>query len=318
MHILSDSEIEKQYLMADAIRDTQDLFPKLEQGQILVEHRTVMELPDTHNAMLYMPCLDLKEKLGTNKIISIFPDNPKLNLPTTQGKILITELETGQHKALIDASYLTRLRTGALSGIATHYLSRKDSRVLGVIGTGGMAFEQVLGILEVRNIEQIYLYNRTNEKAKIFKEKLIKFGINAKINVVKDVQEVVKQSDIINCATRSNESVFDAIDLKQGAHINGVGSYQPSMREIDIKAIEQSSKIVFDDINGAKTEAGEFIQAEKDGHFSFDHAYSDLQQLALGNIDGRTDEHEITIFKSVGAAHFDLAVGVGVFKKLLS
>lgn len=90
------------------------------------------------------------------------------------------------------------------------------------------------------------------------------------------------------------------------------------MREIDIKAIEQSSKIVFDDIDGAKTEAGEFIQAEKDGLFSFDHAYSDLQQLALGNIDGRTDEHEITIFKSVGAAHFDLAVGVGVFKKLLS
>lgn len=220
MHILSDSEIEKQYLIADAIRDTQDLFPKLEQGQILVEHRTVMELPDTHNAMLYMPCLDLKEKLGTNKIISIFPDNPKLNLPTTQGKILITELETGQHKALIDASYLTRLRTGALSGIATHYLSRKDSRVLGVIGTGGMAFEQVLGILEVRNIEHIYLYNRTNEKAEIFKEKLIKFGINAEINVVKDVQELVKQSDIINCATRSNESVFDAIDLKQGAHIN--------------------------------------------------------------------------------------------------
>lgn len=318
MLTLTDSEIEKQYFMKDAIKDTLALFNKWEQEQIIVEHRTVIEMPNTHNAMLYMPCLDLKEKLGTIKVISIFPDNPKVNLSTTQGKILITELETGQHKAIIDASYLTRLRTGALSGIATDYLSRKDSRVLGVIGTGGMAFEQVLGILEVRNIEHIYLFNRTFEKAQLFKEKLQDFGINVEISVTQDVQEVVQHSDIINCATRSNEAVFNAKDLKEGTHINGVGSYQPSMREIDINAIKKSSKIVFDDIDGAQTEAGEFIQAEKEGHFSFDSTYGDLQQLVLHKINGREDDTETTIFKSVGAAHFDLAVGIGVFKKLFS
>ena len=90
------------------------------------------------------------------------------------------------------------------------------------------------------------------------------------------------------------------------------------MREIDINAIKKSSKIVFDDINGAQTEAGEFIQAEKEGYFSFDTTYGDLQQLVLHKINGRTDESETTIFKSVGAAHFDLAVGIGVFKKLFS
>lgn len=316
MHILTDNEIENQYVMKDAICDILSIFNKLKHQQIVVEHRTVIEVPNTQNAMLYMPCLDLSDKIGTIKIISIFPDNPAKHLSTTQGKMLITELNTGKHEAIIDASYLTRLRTGALSAIATDKLSRQDSSVLGVIGTGGMAFEQVLGILEVRQIEQIILYNRTHEKAIAFKERLQSFDIHPNISIVDRVNTLVQKSDILNCATRSDHSVFDTTYLKRGTHINGVGSYQLTMREIDIPAIAQASKVIFDDIDGAKSEAGEFVQAEKERQFSFEHARS-LQQLALNEISGRENDHETTIFKSVGAAYFDQAVGAGVYKKLI-
>lgn len=110
--------------------------------------------------------------MAATKIVSIFPDNSSADLPITQGAILLTELQTGKHIRLLSASYLTRLRTGALSAISARHLARPDSQVLTDIGKGGMAFEQVLGIVNVLPIHEIYLINRSIEKTYAFSEKL--------------------------------------------------------------------------------------------------------------------------------------------------
>src|SRR5699024_11313652 len=99
------------------------------------------------NVMLYMPSVDVESLYSSIKIISIYPNNKDKNMPATQAVSVITELESGQNVATLEASYLTRLRTGAMTGLATDIQSRKDAKVLGVIGTGGMAFEQALGVL---------------------------------------------------------------------------------------------------------------------------------------------------------------------------
>ncbi|MGG0656284.1 ornithine cyclodeaminase family protein [Rummeliibacillus pycnus] len=317
MLVLDEKTIISNYDMKDAIEAVRTTLKALKAGNIQSPHRTVINIPKIQGSELYMPCANLEKSMATIKVVSIFPHNPIEGKATTQGIMLLTDTTDGTHLAVMNASYLTRLRTGALSGLATYYLAREDAKTLAVIGTGGMAFEQVLGVLAVREITKIYLYNRTIEKAAIFKDKLKKFGITIEIEITENVDAATIHADIINCATRSATPVFNADYLKEGVHINGVGSYLPEMREIAKEAILQASQIIVDDLDGVKVEAGEFIEAERKGIWSFNQVKGEIADLIVGEITGRNNKQELTIFKSVGAAYYDLAVAIGVYEKAI-
>lgn len=310
MITLTDEQIQKKYMMQHAIQDVENILEDYRNDSIVQAVRTVLPVDDG-SSMLYMPCISKASKTSIIKTVSIFPVNK--NLPTTQGNILVTDLADGQHKATMDASYLTRLRTGAMTAIATDKLARKDASVLGVIGTGNMAFEQVLGVVEVRRIERIVLFNRTVEKAHDFAERLKAFGVEAEFEVVEDVSEAVASADIINCATQSAEPVFDGKDLTAGVHVNGVGSFKPSMREMDNETIAKAHQIYVDDLEAIQEEAGELMHAVESGII----AWEDIQGSLVDIFDGgflRGDDAEITLYKCVGAGYFDLAVAGGVMR----
>lgn len=175
MLIVSEQEIKQSYKMVDAIEDVKIALCAYGERKIDNPHRTVLNFPKYEASALYMPSADLSEEVSAVKVVTIFPKNPKNGKATTQGVILLSDAKNGDHLAMMDASYLTRLRTGALSGIATEFLARSDAKVLTVIGTGAMGFEQVLGVLAVRDIERMILVNRTPEKAEKFGEKLRAF-----------------------------------------------------------------------------------------------------------------------------------------------
>lgn len=315
MLILSETDIQKNYFMEDALADLKRGLISKKAGSVTSPHRTVLDIPKYDASTLYMPSADLSQEVASVKVVSIFPENPAKGGQTTQGVLMLTDAKNGEHICMMNASYLTRLRTGALSGIGTEKLARTNSRVLGVIGTGAMAFEQVLGVLEVREIDRILLFNRTLEKAEKFKEKLIEFGVHQKIVFVQTVDEVVHSADIICCSTRSNEPVFNGSLLTNGTHINGVGSYLPQMREVDIVTIRRASKIIVDDLAGVKREAGELIHANKESDWRFSDIYAELSDLSDDGHLLREAEEEITFFKSVGAAYFDLVVAKGIYRK---
>lgn len=315
MLVVNEQEIMSTYKMKDAIEDVKGILKAKAAGKLASPHRTVIEFPKHEASALYMPSADLIGEVTAVKVVTIFPNNPSQGKPTTQGVVLLSDAKNGEHLAMMNASYLTRLRTGALSGIATDYLAKRDSKVLTVIGTGAMAFEQVLAVLAVRDIERILLVNRTSSKAEQFGQKLVEFGVTIPYEVFKDVSAAVREADIICCATRSKEPVFNGKDLKVGTHINGVGSYLPHMLEMDVATITKSSKIVVDDLAGVKGEAGELMHASEIGKWSFDNIYGEIGELVTGTVDGRQHEEEITLFKSVGAAYYDLAVAKGVFIK---
>lgn len=315
MLIINERQIQSLYKMKDAINDVEDVLKAKVAEKINNPHRTVLDFPEYEASALYMPSSDSISKISAVKVVTIFPENPKQGKPTTQGLMLLSDTTNGEHLAVMNASYLTRLRTGALSGIATDLLAKKVSRVLTVIGTGAMAFEQVLGVLAVRDIEKIILVNRSPEKAENFGQKLRDFGVDMPFEVEIDVAKAVKQADIINCATRSTDPVFDGNDLLPGTHINGVGSYLPHMREVDVATVLRTGKIVVDDLVGVKDEAGELIYAEEIGKWSFNNVHGQLGELVVGKKPGRQSSEEITFFKSVGAAYFDLAVAKGVYSK---
>lgn len=310
MITLTDKEIEEKYKISHAIKDVNAILKDYNEDNIVESIRTVLPA-GKDSSMLYMPCISLTQQVSIIKTVSIFPNNK--NLPTTQGNILVTDLTDGAHKATMDASYLTRLRTGAMTAIATDKLAREDARTLGVIGTGNMAFEQVLGVVEVRDIQRIYLYNRTPEKAEQFKERLETFGIWADIEVMTDVDALVEQSDIINCATQSKTPVYNGELLKEGTHVNGVGSFTHEMKEMDRTAIKRADHIYVDDMDGVKDEAGELIDAVEAGVISWDDIKGTLAEIYdQGYL--RQNDTDITIYKCVGAGYFDLAVAGGVMK----
>jgi ornithine cyclodeaminase/alanine dehydrogenase-like protein (mu-crystallin family) len=317
MLILNEQQIQSFYGMEDAIRDVTRILQSKHQNKIETPFRTVIEFPEKEASVLYMPGADIKQEYATNKVVSIFPQNSKDALPTTQGVTLLTSAQNGKHLALMNASYLTRLRTGAITAIATDFLARKDAAVLAMIGTGGMALEQIIGVLAVREVKRVYLYNPTQKKAILLKEKLEKMYVDVVFEVTDSVEEAAMHADIINCATRSLEKVLNAESVAKGTHINGIGSYLPHMREIDPALIIKENKVVVDDMHGVMEEAGEFIFANETGNWSFDDIHSTLEQLVVHEKKDRAYEEEITIFKSVGAAYYDLAVAIGVYEKAL-
>ncbi|HCU9528397.1 TPA: ornithine cyclodeaminase family protein [Staphylococcus aureus] len=316
MKLISDNDIMLEYKMSDAISDIEALLKNMD--EIKQESRIVISTKENGGSMIYMPCVDLNSKIGITKIASITPENNINDLPTTQAIMILTDLKTGEHIATIEANYLTKLRTGALSGIATKYLSRENSNTIGLIGTGGMAYEQLIGNLEVRKISKVYLYNKSKDKAKVFKEKIIEELPHVSVEITENTKELVENSDIINCQTRSTESVFNAENVKVGTHINGIGSFTPEMREIDYNILLNANKVIFDDFSGVKAEAGEFIEANNKGVFKFEDVNGDLKDLVTSESIRRSSEKEITVFKSVGTAYFDLAVAIGIYNKIIN
>ncbi|MEK4284128.1 MULTISPECIES: ornithine cyclodeaminase family protein [Ureibacillus] len=317
MILLNEKQIKSIYKMEEALKDVEEMLIAKHENKVLAPIRTVLEFPEKNASSLYMPSADLEHHVASVKVVTIFPDNPAKGLPTTQGIIVLTSTENGEHLAVMNASYLTRLRTGAMTGLATKKLAIQNAKVLTIVGTGRMAFEQALGVMAVRKIEKILLFNRSKEKAFQFKQQLIEQGVTASIEIVEDVNEAVSESDIICCATNSTTPVFDGKYLKSGAHINGVGSYLPQMFEIDRTTILRASKIVVDDLEGVMEEAGELIDANNSGEWSFEDVHGELELLVSGKIAPRESEEEITFFKSVGASYYDLAVAKGVYYKAL-
>lgn len=317
MKLLNEALIQSIYTMNDAIQDVKAVLEAKMAKKIANPLRTVIEFPEEHASVLYMPSADLSAQIMTMKAVTIFPNNPQRGKNTTQGVVLVSDAQNGDHLALMNASYLTRLRTGALSGLATDQLANKSAKVLTVIGTGAMAFEQVLGVLAVRDIQTIHLINPTRDSALIFQQKLHDFGIpkHIQINISDNPQLAVQQADIINCATRSKTPVFNGDDIQPGTHVNGVGSYLPDMREVDFTFIQRAHKIIVDDFHGATEEAGELIHANTQPNWSYEQLHGELAAMVVNEITSREDESEITFFKCVGAAYFDLAVAQGVYKK---
>ncbi|ASS88179.1 ornithine cyclodeaminase family protein [Anoxybacillus geothermalis] len=315
MLILSEQEIQCMYTMKDAISDVKEMLRRKQAGKVIAPDRTVLPFPCYDASILYMPSAE--KRAAAVKVVSIFPHNPALGKPTTQGVMILTDTNTGEHRMLCNATYLTRLRTGAISAIAADYLAKQDASRLAVIGTGAMAREQVAGMLEVREIEHIFLFNRTRSKAEHFALDIQRMNPfwRGKVHIFDKADEVVSQADIVVCSTRSEQPVFSSRALQRGTHVSAIGSYLPHMRELDVETIVMADRIVVDTVEGAKHEAGELIQAAESGRWSFSKIDAEIGELVAGEKIGRQHEWEITLFKSVGAAFYDLAVAIGVYQK---
>jgi ornithine cyclodeaminase/alanine dehydrogenase-like protein (mu-crystallin family) len=312
LRYFSRQTVEESLTMSEAIELMKDAFQSLSSGEAVVPLRVNLPQPEQNAQTLFMPVyLPSAEAVGL-KMVTIFRDNPGQNLPLIHGLMLVMDGTNGQPLALLDAEYLTALRTGAASGLATDLLARKDATVLAVFGTGAQAQTQVKGVAAVRSLKKIVVFGKNTAKAEAFCiEMQNTVGVHAEIATQPNQ---LLEADIICTATTSNVPVFDHQYLKKGVHINGVGSYRPDAREIPGLTM-QNATIVVDQRSAALAEAGDVVLPIREKLFNADFIFAELGEIVSKTKPGRTSSDEITVFKSVGNAAQDLAVASYLVRK---
>lgn len=317
MLLLSEKEIRNLYSMKECIGDIEQAFRYYTEGKTVTPVRSALTEKKLDAVTLYMPSYVEDSKHMGIKIVSVFPHNREKGKPTVQGVTLLTDAATGEHVAMLNATYLTVLRTGASSGVATKYLARTDSKICAVLGCGAQAFGQVQAVMEVRELKQLLLYNRNRTKAEDLKKRILELYPDWRGDIVicDQPDKAVQVSDIVICSTRATSPIFDGDSLSPGTHINAIGSYLPHMQEIDLTTLRRSSKIVVDTLEGVLHEAGDFLIPMEKGEWSHDEIYAELGEIVTGRKNGRQADKEITLFKSVGVAFLDLVVAKAVYDK---
>lgn len=323
MRILSRHDVEAALSMTDAIQAVELGFRRLAQGQVTMPQRAVTAVTPHNGLHLSMPAFVAagdsdKSDSGilTIKIVSVYAENPmRHQLPAIQGVLILHDAATGQPLALMDAEYLTALRTGAGGGVAAGILARPNAETVTLFGAGAQAAPQLAAVCAVRPIRRAYLLTRTGSKDAEFCAHIRK-TLDIEIIPTRDVRAAVEAADIICTATNATTPIFDGRWLQPGVHINAVGAYTRSMRELDAITI-QRSRVYVDHHPAAQSEAGDILLAIEEGLISYDHVVGDLGSLLIGKVPARTNDEEITLFKSVGLAVQDAVTAARVYTRAL-
>ncbi len=308
LRVLSGGDVRRAVTMAEAIALVRDAFAQLSTGRATVPLRTRLDVPEHEGVALFMPAYLADSGALAVKVVSVFPRNQAQGRPTIHALVTVVDSTTGQPLAVMDGEYLTALRTGAASGVATDLLARKEARVATIFGAGAQARTQLLAVCQVRHVERVWVVSRTAAHAQRFADEMRGQGrVPPDVRVAPSAAEAVRQADVICTATTSATPVFCGADLRPGTHVNGVGSFTPQMQEVDATTV-QRAKIVVDARSGALAEAGDLIVPLRQGLITADDVHAELGEIAAGLKPGRESDDEITFFKSVGNAVQDAAV----------
>lgn len=245
------------------------------------------------------------------KVVNVVSDNPARGLPLIHGFYLYCDRETGVPTATLDGSALTTLRTPAASALAADVLARPDATSLGIFGAGVQARGHLEAMLVVRpDVDRIVACGRTPESSAAFVADPAVVTLAGGRNLEAGDPGEVAACDVVCGCTTSTEPVVPTDAVRPGAHVGLVGSYSTARREVAPDLLCRAAVFV-DDREAAADEAGDLILAAEAGDWSFDAVAGDLAELCTGAA-GRTSDDEVTLFKSVGLAVWDLMVAGAV------
>lgn len=219
--------------------------------------------------------------------------------------VMLFHGEKGGLDAIIEADYLSLVRTAAATAVATRYLANPDSKIVGILGTGTHAVAQIEGACLHHDVEKVFAWSRTPANVRDFSEKM-SARLGVEVVAAATAEEAVREADIVVTITSSRTPVLSGDWLKPGAHVNLVGAMKPTSREVDDRTLERATLLTVDDWQQAHHEAGEYIEATQAGVISWDQI-SELGDVLAGSVRGRTASEDITVFKSHGIGTWDVA-----------
>jgi alanine dehydrogenase len=316
IRILSSADVRQAVTMAEAIETVREAYIQLSTGQAVVPLRTPVPVEKRNAVTLFMPAYLASSDALAAKIVSVFPRNLERGLPTIHAIVIVVDTETGRPTALMDGTYLTALRTGAASGVATDLLARTDARVVAIFGAGAQARTQLEAVCTVRAIEKAWVYDTSPEAATAYAEEMRGSGalIPRDLEVAESPRQAVREADVVCTATTSHTPVFADSDLKTGVHINGIGAYTPDMQEVPAETVVRA-KVVVDSRSASLAESGDLIIPLAKGLLTESDIHGEIGEVAAAGIPGRSSDEEVTFFKSVGVAVQDVAVAGWVLRR---
>ncbi|MDM8526153.1 hypothetical protein QUF80_22485 [Desulfococcaceae bacterium HSG8] len=302
IRILTASDIKSALPMPRAIEAMRLAFGQLSAGLATMPLRG--RLPTDKGITLLMSAfLHETQDMGV-KIVSIYPDNPNMGLPTVSGTLLVIDPQTGMPKAFMEADSLTALRTGAAGGLAAEILSRKDSETAALFGTGIQGKAQLQAVMAVRSITRVHLFDPSESSARRLSDEIAAWKESVSVNLASTPREAVRDADIVITATTSPTPVFNGNDLRPGAHVTAVGSFSPDIREVDDTTVQRAT-IVVDSREACLAEAGDIIIPGV-------QIDAELGEIVNRTKPGRQSDDEITFFKTVGVAVQDAVSAAAV------
>lgn len=307
---VKDHEIRSLISMSDVINCIEQGFSDFYDSLFKMPQRSTMEVEG--GTVLSMPCYRKKGKYFTIKVVSVFQPSTRIQSKMIQSSILIFNSKDGSLKACFDGDEITALRTGAASGVATKFFAASKSKSLAIFGTGAQAFTQVEAMMCVRPIEKIFVFSRNLMSSKTFSNSISEI---LRVNAVPGVLKNLKEVDIICTATPSKKELFTLSNLKEGVHINAIGSFKSDMIEISSDIIK-NSKIIVDSVVSSKKEAGDLIQAEKNSSWDYENIFAELGSITKNKKYIKECIQQNSLFKSVGLGFQDLALTELILKKI--
>ena len=312
--ILNSQEVRQLLPMQECIEVMSEGLMQLARGQAQVPLRSVMVLPEKIGALGMMPGFINNPPLTGLKVVTVFPGNHGSNLDSHQGAVLLFDGKNGQPLALLDASSITAIRTAAVSGVATRLLARSGIREASILGAGVQGSSHFVAMTCVAPLDRIRIWSRSIESTRRFIEN--HSGRGPALVACPTAEEAVQGSPLICTTTAAPTPILSGAWLAPGCHVNAVGSSVKFTRELDTEAVVRS-RLFVDRRESTLNEAGDFLMPKQEGAITDEHIVAELGEILIGTDEGRRNDEEITLFKSLGLAVEDLCSAQHVYRKAL-
>jgi ornithine cyclodeaminase/alanine dehydrogenase-like protein (mu-crystallin family) len=295
--VISHEEVARHLTWEDCIPLMREAMIALSRGETKQLLRSILDL-DGCRAFGVMPGATAAA-IGA-KLVSVFPAGVD-GAPSHQGMVVLFDTDTGAPAAILDASEITAIRTAAASAAATQALARPDARCLAILGTGEQALRHAEAIAAARPLERILIWGRSRDKAEALAARL-------GAEIAESAREAAAQADIICTVTAAAEPILLGDWVREGTHLNIVGSSRAGPVEID-NALVRRARFFADHAEGARRQGAELLKAIEEGAVGEGHLLGEIGEVFAGTLAGRTSAADITLYKSLGSIVQDLAAG---------
>ncbi|MGN0777994.1 MAG: ornithine cyclodeaminase family protein [Aristaeellaceae bacterium] len=311
MIVVEEAQVRAILTPEKCIAAMKQAFMELEQGRYAMPPRLITRMPNTA-AFGFMPAY-VGDYFGA-KVINAFAPNMGTQYPSHIGYVMLFESAHCTTAGLVEAGSITEIRTGCASAVATELLARKDAHTMAMIGAGAQARSHLAAIAQVREITAVTVYDMNPAAAeKYAAEMTAQYRIP--VTVCGSVAEAVRDADIICTVCPAKEAYLTRDMVKPGVHINAVGTFTPTTREVASDLVA-ASRLYSDYTPSTVTESGEYLIPLREGLIDDKHILGSVGELLLGQCQGRVSDSDITMFDALGLAVEDIAAAVMVYKEV--
>jgi ornithine cyclodeaminase len=306
MLVLSRSDVERLLDLDELVDALADAMVDVSANRASMPPRGAAMVAQWGGMLLAMPAFLPARHALVTKLVSLFPLNR--DRPTHQAVICCFDSTNGTPLALMDATYVTAMRTAAGSALATRHLARDDARVLSIIGTGVQARAHGEALGRRGGIDRVLVAGRNATNVNALVDELVASGIPAERSGT--VEEAVRAADIVCATTHAESPVVFRSWVRDGTHINSVGYNSSGLGEVDSDVVRDAVLVVESRqavLAAAPSGAVELHRAIDAGVVTADHIRAEIGEIVAGEAEGRRNRSDITLYKSVGVAAQDAA-----------